>query len=77
MSVHVKYFASLREAIGRNNDEVSFTKSATVEDVWNQATQNMQPPERLLVAVNQEYANFNKQVCDGDEVAFFPPVTGG
>lgn len=77
MSIHVKYFASLRETIGRSHDEITFTNNATVEEVWIQATQNMQRPNRLLVAVNQEYANFEQEVCDEDEVAFFPPVTGG
>ena len=77
MSVHVKYFASLREAIGRSHDDVACASKTTVEEIWMQATQNMQRPDRLLVAVNQEYSNFDKEVCDGDEVAFFPPVTGG
>lgn len=77
MSIHVKYFASLREAIGRSTDDVACSNTLTVEEVWNLATNQMQPPDRLLIAVNQEYANFNNQVCDGDEVAFFPPVTGG
>jgi molybdopterin synthase sulfur carrier subunit len=77
MSVHVKYFASLREAIGRSQDEIPFAESITVIEVWDQATQNMQRPDRLLVAVNQEYADFNSVVSDGDEIAFFPPVTGG
>ncbi len=77
MSVHVKYFASLREAIGRSHDDIPFTDTVTVSEVWKQATENMQQPDRLLVAVNQEYADFNKEVCDEDEVAFFPPVTGG
>lgn len=77
MSVHVKYFASLREAIGRSHDDVPFTNKTTVEEIWRLATQNMQRPDRLLVAVNQEYADFNNEVCDEDEVAFFPPVTGG
>lgn len=77
MSVRVKYFASLRETIGRSDDELAFTTATTVAEVWKQATQNMPQPDRLLVAVNQEYANFDRQVSDGDEVAFFPPVTGG
>ena len=77
MTVNVKYFASLRETIGRSSDSVPIAGSITVEDVWNQATSNMPRPENLLVAVNQEYANFSKPVADGDEVAFFPPVTGG
>ncbi len=77
MSVHVKYFASLRETIGRSHDDVLITNNTTVAEIWMLATQNMHRPDRLLVAVNQEYADFNNEVCDGDEVAFFPPVTGG
>lgn len=77
MSVQVKYFASLREKIGRSHDLVDISNSMSVQDIWNLATQNKPVPEKLLVAVNHEYADFEKQVCDGDEVAFFPPVTGG
>lgn len=77
MSVHVKYFASLRETIGRSSDEISITGPATVEEIWQQTTSGMQRPERVLAAINQEYADFAQVVNDGDEVAFFPPVTGG
>ena len=77
MSVHVKYFASLREEIGRSEDSVSISGTATVEEIWQQTTGNMQCDNRVLVAVNQEYAGFDQVVQDGDEVAFFPPVTGG
>lgn len=77
MSVQVKYFASLREKLGRNQDEIILDGEMTVKDVWNAATKNTPTPETLLVAVNQEYAHMNNTVRDGDEVAFFPPVTGG
>jgi len=77
MSVHVKYFASLRESIGRSSDQVPVTDTTTVEMIWQQATGNMDRPPQLLVAVNKEYASFTQIVKDGDEVAFFPPVTGG
>lgn len=56
---------------------VSITETATVEEIWQQITGNTERPERVLVAVNQEYADFAHVVEDGDEVAFFPPVTGG
>ncbi len=77
MTVHVKYFASLRETMGRDSDHLLITGTTTVEKIWRQATNNMERPERLLVAVNHEYADFSKEVKEGDEVAFFPPVTGG
>ncbi|MDE0250649.1 MAG: molybdopterin converting factor subunit 1 [Gammaproteobacteria bacterium] len=77
MSVHVKYFASLREEIGRAEDSVSISGTATVEEIWHQTTGNLQRDSLVLVAVNQEYADFDHIVQDGDEVAFFPPVTGG
>ena len=77
MTIQVKYFASLRETIGRSHDTLNVTDSISVEEVWNQATSSMQRPENVLVAINQEYANFSNRVQDGDEVAFFPPVTGG
>jgi sulfur-carrier protein len=34
-------------------------------------------PEKIRVAVNQEHASFDSNICDSDEIAFFPPVTGG
>jgi len=77
MAIRVKYFASLRETIGRSTDELMIPHTTTVQEVWKQATQGMQVPDRLLVAINQEYAKFDHDVHDGDEVAFFPPVTGG
>ena len=77
MSVHVKYFASLRETLGRSEDLISITGTATVEEIWHQTTGKTERAEQVLAAVNQEYADFSHVVKDGDEVAFFPPVTGG
>ena len=77
MPVNVKYFASLRETIGRSSDQITVAGTMTVEKIWQQATNDLDRPERLLVAINQEYASFTQEVKDGDEVAFFPPVTGG
>ena len=77
MSVHVKYFASLRDRIGRSDDTVLIKGTTTVENIWRDATQHMERSPQLLVAINHEYATFKDVVQDGDEVAFFPPVTGG
>lgn len=77
MSIKVRYFASLKENIGRSEDSVQFENISTVSDVWNKANQNRPVPGNVLAAVNMEYVDFNSPVQDGDEVAFFPPVTGG
>ncbi len=49
----------------------------TVSDVWRVVSSGEPLPERILCAVNMEYAEPNTPVKEGDEVAFFPPVTGG
>lgn len=77
MEINVRFFASLRERMGRTDDQVSFDKdAATVEDVWG-AVSSEPLPSNILVAVNQEYTDLNHELKSGDEVAFFPPVTGG
>ncbi len=76
MSVTVKIFAALREQIGQDKFELDVEGSENVRDVWSRMTEiNLDP--HILVAINQEYANQESPITDGDEVAFFPPVTGG
>ncbi len=75
MPIQVKFFASLREQLGRSDTEIA--TASTVAETWQQATDGEPLPERILVAVNLDYATLDSAVKDGDEVAFFPPVTGG
>ena len=75
MTIHVKFFASLREKIGRS--EFTLDSASSAADVWEQSTDNATPPDNMLVAINLEYAQLSDAVKAGDEVAFFPPVTGG
>ncbi len=77
MSIKVRYFASLKEAIGRSEDNLELAGPVTVGDVWRSANPDKALPENSLAAVNMDYVELTGTVMDGDEVAFFPPVTGG
>jgi molybdopterin synthase sulfur carrier subunit len=74
--ITVRYFASLRERLGRSEDQVEADGLCCVADVWDRVSA-VPLPINTLVAINQEYASPGSVVRAGDEVAFFPPVTGG
>lgn len=63
--------------MGREEDRLDKTAAVTVEDVWAEVSGGQLLPDTVLVAVNLKYVNRNHRIRDGDEVAFFPPVTGG
>ena len=78
MEIKVRYFASLREALGRDEELVTVESPAVVADVWQQLlVQHKRMPESILCAVNHRYALMDTALADGDELAFFPPETGG
>ncbi|RMD71266.1 MAG: molybdopterin converting factor subunit 1 [Gammaproteobacteria bacterium] len=77
MAIQVRYFASLKERMGKGEDRLSGQEAQTVAEVWIRVSGGEPLPPHLLMAVNQEYATPDHPVQDGDEVAFFPPVTGG
>ena len=73
MTVTVRLFAGLRERAGWSRREID---AATVADVWP-ALELGDEPAGLLYAVNKEYADRDRALRDGDEVALIPPVSGG
>jgi molybdopterin synthase sulfur carrier subunit len=77
MSIKVLYFASLKDRVGRSGDELNIEAPLSVLEVWQRVNPNMNIPDTLLAAVNMEYVGLEAKVNDGDDVAFFPPVTGG
>ena len=76
MSVNARFFASLKERVGHGAVSVDLDEASCVRDVWYAVT-GESLGEEVLVAINKEYADFDAVVVDGDEVAFFPPITGG
>jgi len=75
--ITVKFFASLREQVGKSEIQLDFAEPLSLAQVWAHACDNAPLPSHILMAVNMEYSDQNRLVQAGDEVAFFPPVTGG
>jgi molybdopterin synthase catalytic subunit len=72
--VSVRLFAGLREQAGWSQREIDDV--ARLGDVW-QKLELGHEPDGLLYAVNREYADPDRELQDGDEVALIPPVSGG
>ena len=75
--IEVKFFASLRELVDKDEASISYQSNLRLEQVWNLANKKIPLPNNVLCSINLEYATLDRIVNDHDEVAFFPPVTGG
>ena len=77
MTINIQFFASLRELLGKQQDSLDYNDGLNVSAVWQQVSNGTTMPDNTLCAINMEYVKPETPVNDGDEVAFFPPVTGG
>ncbi len=78
MQVSVKYFASLRELMGESSVFIDIDKESSIDDVWQHVTKNKKIElDNVMATVNMEYVKSSYVIRDGDEIAFFPPITGG
>lgn len=78
MNITVKYFANMRDLMGRGEETVSIDDNQiSVAELWEKISSGEKIPMNTLIAVNMEYTDQTKMIKNGDEVAFFPPVTGG
>ena len=77
MIIVVKYFASISDVIGKTSEEIEWQDGITAEDIWSDVSKNIKYTGKVMVAVNHEYVDMSHLLNKNDEVAFFPPVTGG
>lgn len=81
LRVRALFFALYRDVTGTESLDLELPDGATarsaVEAVRGRGAGFARLPERPVVAVNHEYATLDAPLCDGDEVAFLPPVAGG
>jgi sulfur-carrier protein len=83
--VTILYFARLREALGTAKEEVALPKGVANLGALRQVlagrgetwAHELSHSRSVRMAVNQDMASADTPVKDGDEIAFFPPVTGG
>lgn len=79
MKVRLKLFAYLRETLGFKEKQLTVDEGTTIGDLWEQFRKQLPANKnfRVLFAVNGEYVEKEKELKDGDEAAFIPPVSGG
>ena len=81
--IKVLFFAKLRDQLGISELQLEWKNNLDVASLLNNLQQrggcwsSALADNKLMVAVNQTITTSNSSLQDGDEVAFFPPVTGG
>ena len=81
----VKYFSWIKEHIGKSEEQIDLPSNITnvnqLINYLNEIDQKynviFKKKELIKIAVNKTYTSFDANISNNDEIAFFPPVTGG
>ena len=81
----IKYFSWIKEHIGKSEEQISLPRHITninqlinyLNEIDEKYNLIFEKKELIKIAVNKTYSSFDKNISDNDEIAFFPPVTGG
>jgi len=77
MKIHIKYFASIRDLTGKDAEDLDVKENISAKELWKLIIKETNFSAKVYIAVNHEYVDVDYILNDGDEIAFFPPVTGG
>ena len=79
MKVEVKFFARCREIVGEKIKELEVEEGMKIQDLIDLLIKEYPDlkKEKLIISLNHKYAPLNAKVKEQDEVAVFPPVSGG
>ncbi len=79
--VTIRLFAGLRDLVGTQELQIDLRQTSRVSELFARLADQFPALEAyrnsLMIAVNEEYGSWDSPVRAGDEVAFFPPVSGG
>ena len=81
----IKYFSWIKEHIGKTEEKIILPTHVTNVDELITYLRNkdekyillFEKKELIKIAVNKTYSSYDHQISNSDEIAFFPPVTGG
>ena len=81
----VKYFSWIKEHIGKSEEQIDLPNNITnvnqlinyLNEIDEKYNIIFEKKELIKIAVNKTYSSFDTNIINSDEIAFFPPVTGG
>jgi molybdopterin converting factor small subunit len=79
MHITIRLFGIYRELSNQRSMTLEIPEGTTTGEVWRQLSEQTPRLNTVapIAAVNMKYAGLDQKLCDGDEVAFLPPVGGG